>query len=111
MTTSAKVNIFGYIPDDINYFHLIVKFHSILREITKTNSLANHDFSAVWLNLTKQNLDKCRFSGSVISNYTQLLIPGKIIEKIIQNNLIRPETLANVVCFKYFISDISRLHF
>ena len=106
----AQFDDFGNILYHINHFHLFVKLKSVLRIITETNCFANIHCSAIRLDLSHQYLDKSRFSGSVISYNSHLLITREDIREIIQNLQIS-ETLEKMVGFEYLASDIRCFHF
>ena len=65
---------FGYILHDINHLHLFVELETVLRVIAETDSFAHIHRSAVGFDLSHQYFDKSRFTRSVISYNSHLLI-------------------------------------
>lgn len=95
----AQLNDLCNICNHIDHFHLFIKLKSFLRIITEPYRLTDIKRTAVRLLNAHQNLDERRFSRSVISHNTHLLIAGKDVGEIIQDLQIA-ETLVKMICFK-----------
>src|SRR5574344_1061130 len=109
MMTIAHINIVGDRSHRINHFHLIIKLHSFLRIVTKANSFSNIKFAFIGLLQSHQNLQKGRFPGSVISNYSHLLIAGEDIREIVENHSVA-KTFIEMIGFENLLSYIRSLH-
>ena len=105
----AQFDDFGNVADYIDHLHLFVKLKSVLRIVTEANCLTNIQCATVWFHQSHQYLDKGRFSGTVVTDNTHLLVTGKDIREIIQYFQIT-KRLTQVVGLEYLVADVRSLH-
>ena len=88
MFTSAHIDIFGYILNNVYHLHLVVELQSLLREIAKTHGIANIKLSAIRRYLSQKHFYECRLTRAVVSNDTHFLKAREIVIEVLKNNLI-----------------------
>ena len=88
MLTATHINIFRNVLYDIDYFLLLIKLQSFLREITEAHSIANVKTATVWRHHPQEHFDKGGFTRTVIAHDTHFLETGKVIVEILQDHLV-----------------------
>ena len=68
MAPASQVDIFGNAGDDVDDFLVVTKLQSFLREIAKTNGIANVELTAVGGNFAEKHFDEGGFARAVIAH-------------------------------------------
>ena len=83
MLSSSVVDVFGNVGYHVYHALLLVKLHSVLREISKAHSFSDVESSAVWLHLSKQHLDEGRLSRAVVAYNSHLLKALEVVVEVL----------------------------
>ena len=95
MTATSQVNILGKTAHGINNFHLLIELHPLLREITKTDCIADNKSSGIRFYLTKQHFNKGTLTCTIRAYNSHLFVTRKVVIKVLEYNFTR-ETLAHI---------------
>ena len=104
---AAHVDIVGNVAHHINHLLLVVKCHAFLREIAEAHGLSNVKASVVGLFQSEQHLDKGGFSCAVVAHDAHLLIAGKIVVEILENDIVFTPCLRDILTLEYLAADIN----
>ena len=83
MLTTTQINVVGNFRDNIYNLLVFPKFQSFLREIAKTDGLADIKLTTVGLYFSQEHFDESRLTCAVVAHNAHFLESCKVVVEVI----------------------------